>query len=71
MYASATPTVSWAVITQPETAEPEPTNPESADPEMEEGGLPLWALLLIGLVAVAAGVGGGILVLKLSKKKRV
>ncbi len=64
-------TTAPAQTTEPETADPEPTNPESADPETEEGGLPLWALLLIGLVAVAAGVGGGILVLKLSKKKRV
>ena len=54
--------------TAPKETIPEPTQPQS--PEDENGKLPWWTILLIGLGAVVAGVGVGVvLVLKKNKKK--
>lgn len=56
-----------------ETTEPtEVTEPtEAAKPQKnEKDGLPWWALVLIALGAVCVGVGGGVLLLNMSKKKR-
>jgi hypothetical protein len=50
--------------------EPSPDTTDAAPQSPDNGsdGMPWWVLLLIGLAAVAAGVGGGMLIL--SKKKR-
>jgi len=50
----------------PTQATSAPTDPQS--PDQGDDGIPWWVLLLIGLAAVAAGVGGGVLIL--SKKKK-
>ena len=52
--------------TEPADTAPAPTDPQSSN--KDSNGMPWWGLLLIGLAAVAAGVGGGVLIL--SKKKK-
>ena len=46
---------------------PAPTDPQS--PDQGNNGIPWWGLLLIGLVAVAVGTGGGVLILTQKKKE--
>lgn len=54
--------------TSPVETTPKPTQPQNTAKDKE--GLPWWALLLIGLAAVGTGIGGGVLVMKLTKRKR-
>ena len=54
-------------VTEPTDTPPAPTDQQSSDPG--SGGAPWWIPLLIGLVAVAAGVGGGALILNKKKKE--
>lgn len=59
-----------AVPTEPDV--PYTTGPMTilpADTDSDAGGLPGWALLLMGLLAVAAGIGGGVVVLKGKEKE--
>jgi hypothetical protein len=46
---------------------PAPTDPQA--PDQGSDGIPWWVLLLIGLIAVAVGVGGGMLILNKKKKE--
>lgn len=51
---------------------PEETVPAVSQPQPQTGkesALPWWALVLISLAAVCVGLGGGILLMKLTKKK--
>ena len=53
--------------TEPTDTAPVPTDPQS--PDQGSDGMPCWVLLLIGLSAVAVGVGGGALILTKKKKE--
>lgn len=53
--------------TGPTDTAPVPTDPQS--PDQGSDGMPCWVLLLIGLSAVAVGVGGGALILTKKKKE--
>lgn len=55
--------------TEPTPTEPAPTMAQPQPQQTDKNGMPWWGLLLIGLVAVAAGVGGGVLILTKKKKK--
>lgn len=51
---------------------PTETTPDSTSPQQQEkgsDGIPWWILMLIGLIAVAVGVGGGMLILTKKKKE--
>lgn len=66
--------------TEPVSTEPVPTKPVSTEPapstvqpqpqHTDKNGMPWWGLLLIGLGAVSAGIGGGLLAMKLAGKKK-
>ena len=58
---------------QESEAEPTDTTPAPTDPQLPNpgnDGISWWVLLLIGLVAVAAGVAGGVLILNKQKKEK-
>ena len=54
--------------TEPTDTTPAPTDPQL--PEQGNDGIPWWVLLLIGLIAVAVGAGGGMLILNKKKKEK-
>jgi hypothetical protein len=69
-YDSTAPEINPGIepSTDPTQAASAPTDPQS--PDQGDDGIPWWVLLLIGLVAVAAGVGGGVLILTKKNKEK-